>query len=81
MDCSGAVNSVDGLKILRYVAGLSHSAEGSCPNIGDGAPKEWGDVDCDGRVNSVDTLKILRYVAGLDVSQYEPCTGIGSRYG
>lgn len=76
VDCSGSVNAVDSLKVLRYVAGLSVAQTEPCPDIGTEAPI-WGDVDCSGAVNSVDALKLLRYVAGLSVAQTEPCTDIG----
>ena len=33
-DCDGAVNSVDALKILRYVAGMPYSQHEPCPDIG-----------------------------------------------
>ena len=52
-DCDGAVDSVDSLQVLRFVAGLS---EPECLGA--------ADVDCSGEVNSVDSLKILRFVAG-----------------
>jgi hypothetical protein len=53
-DCDGAVDSVDALQVLRFVAGL-------------GAPDclAAADVDCSGAVNSVDSLRILRFVASL----------------
>ena len=53
-DCDGAVDSVDSLQVLRFVAGLS---EPECLAA--------ADVDCSGAVNSVDSLKILRFVAGM----------------
>jgi hypothetical protein len=71
------VNSVDSLKVLRYVASLSVAQAEPCPDIGTQAPI-WGDVDCSGAANSVDALKLLRYVAGLSVAQTEPCTDIGT---
>lgn len=76
VDCDGDVDSVDSLKQLRHVAGLSVSQEPGCPAIGSGTPT-WGDVDCDDDVDSVDALKVLRHVAGLPVQQNEPCTDVG----
>jgi hypothetical protein len=77
VDCSITVNSVDSLKILRYVAGLSVAQNEPCADLGTGDPL-WGDVDCSGAVNSVDSLKILRYVAALPVAQTEPCPDLGT---
>ncbi len=78
VDCDGDVDSVDSLKQLRHVAGLSVSQEEGCPDIGtDVAGHLFGDVDCDNDVDSVDSLKVLRHVAGMSVSQDEPCTDIG----
>jgi glutamyl endopeptidase len=34
VDCSGSVNSVDALRILRYVAGLPNTLPDNCPPIG-----------------------------------------------
>ena len=65
-DCNGAVDSVDALQVLRFVAGL-------------GTPDclAAADVDCSGAVNSVDSLKILRFVAGLPQTGLPPnCAGI-----
>ena len=77
VDCNVSVNSVDSLKLLRWVALLSVSQEADCPLIGDEVASFWGDVDCSGAVNSVDSLKILRFVALLSVVQTEPCPDIG----
>ena len=65
VDCNGVVNSVDALKVLRYVAQLSVSQEPDCPLIGSEVASLFGDVDCGGAVNAVDALKILRFVAEL----------------
>ena len=78
VDCNGGVNSVDALKVLRFVAGLTVSQQPGCPLIGTGLPFANGDVDCNNNVNSVDALKILRWVAGLSVSQQPGCTPIGT---
>jgi len=80
VDCNGSANSVDALKLLRHVAGLSVSQQPGCPPIGTGDPV-FGDVDCNGTANSVDALKVLRYVAGLSVAQTEPCPDIGTTTG
>jgi hypothetical protein len=77
VDCDGDVDSVDSLKGLRHVAGLSVSQNEPCPAIGSEVASLFGDVDCDDDVDSVDSLKILRSVAGLSVSQIEPCPDIG----
>lgn len=77
VDCSLAVNSVDALKLLRHVAGLSVSQTEPCPDVATDEASPWGDVDCTGAVNSVDALKVLRYVAALSVAQTEPCLDMG----
>ena len=86
MDCNEKVDSVDSLKVLRYVAGLPVVQNEPCTDIGVGMPgfaahggqHLQGDVDCGGDVSSVDALKVLRYVASLPVNQTEPCTDIGA---
>ena len=80
VDCNATVNSVDSLKLLRWVALLTVSQELGCPLIGADVASFWGDVDCSGVVNSVDSLKILRYVAQLSVAQTEPCADIGTTF-
>jgi hypothetical protein len=76
VDCNGNANSVDSLKVLRYVAQLSVAQGPDCPLIGTDVASFFGDVDCSGAVNSVDALKILRFVAQLSVAQTEPCADI-----
>ena len=81
MDCSGQVNSVDALKVLRFSSGLGYSQNEPCKKIGiETLPngKIQGDVDCSNMVNAVDTLKLQRFVAALAYSQSEPCADIGS---
>ena len=68
VNCSGAVDSVDSLQILRVVAGLASSA---------GCLDAAGDTDCSGGINSVDSLRILRFVAALSVSAPDSCAPIG----
>ena len=82
-DCSGAVNPVDSLKVLRSDAGLSVSQTGNCPGIAssvtvDGTARLWNDVDCGGSVNPVDSLKTLRHDAGLSVSQTGDCPDVAT---
>ena len=78
VDCSGGINSVDALKILRSNAALSVSQTEPCPDICENLlPALFGDVDCSGSVNSVDALKVLRYNAGLDPGQAKPCPEFG----
>ncbi|HSP53988.1 MAG TPA: hypothetical protein VLS25_00240 [Dehalococcoidia bacterium] len=80
-DCSVNVNSVDALKLLRFVAHLQVTQNEPCPVINtavQGLDFVWGDVDCSGSVGSVDALKILRFVAHLSVTQTEPCTDLGN---
>jgi hypothetical protein len=68
VNCSGTVNAVDALQVLRSVAGLSTNAE---------CMEAAGNVDCNGSLNSVDALKILRYVAAMPNQYPEGCTPIG----
>lgn len=80
-NCSGAVNSVDALVLLRSGAGLPYSSAQGCPAIG--APADtriWGDVNCGGTVNSVDALVLLRSGAGLPYSSAQGCPAIGDVY-
>lgn len=56
-NCSGKIDAVDALAVLRYVANLG----GLCSNA-------QADVDCSGAVTSVDALRILRFVAKLQAS-------------
>lgn len=53
-DCSGVLNAVDALGVLRKSAGLSAAA---CVGA--------ADVNCSGGLNSVDALLILRAAAGI----------------
>jgi hypothetical protein len=83
VDCSGSVNSVDSLKILRFASGLAYGQAEPCEDIRTGTlPNGWfqGDVDCSTSVNSIDSLKLLRYGSGLVYSQNEPppCPDIGT---
>lgn len=69
-DCNQAVNAVDALKILRFVAGLSVAQSEPCKDIGQviGSGFKQGDVDCNNAVTAVDALKVLRAVASLSVN-------------
>ena len=67
-DCDEDVDTVDGLFVLRDVAGFPPS---KCIDN--------GDVDCDEDRDSVDALGILRDVAALPpLQQQEPCADIGT---
>jgi len=81
VDCSAAVDSVDALKTLRFVASLTVSQGPNCPLIGAEVASLWGDVDCSGSADSVDALKILRHVALLTVQQVGDCPDIGTPVG
>ena len=78
VDCSGAVNAVDALKLLRHVAGLSVDQSGDCSDIGTGDTSTFGDVNCDGNITAVDTLFVLRFVAGLPVNLPQGCRPVGT---
>jgi hypothetical protein len=82
VNCSGGVDAVDALQLLRYTVRLPVLQQEPCPDIGDtvsvdGTPRLWGDVDGDGEVNAVDALKILRYVVMLRVQQQPGTPPIG----
>jgi hypothetical protein len=38
VDCSGTINSIDALKILRYSAGLTYTRPPGCPDLGAAYP-------------------------------------------
>ncbi len=81
VDCSGFINSIDALKLLRAGAGLPYTQTEPCANIGTETLPNGelqGDIDCSGAANAVDALKLLRYTASLPVIQNEPCPDIGS---
>jgi hypothetical protein len=65
-DCSGAVNPIDSLAILRQDGGV---ADVGCP--------ERADTNCDEAVDPVDSLRILRFDAGLPLAAIAGCTPIG----
>jgi CSLREA domain-containing protein len=81
VDCSGAINSVDSLKLLRFGAALTVAQTEPCPNIGaqiNAIPEDMGDINCNGPENSVDALLILRHNAGLSVNLAQGCRAIGT---
>jgi len=81
VDCSGQVNSIDALKVLRFSSGLGYSQNEPCKKIGIETlanGKIQGDVDCSNSVNSIDSLKLLRYASALSYAQTEPCPDIGT---
>jgi len=67
VNCDGHVNSLDGLAVLNFEAGLSHPG---C--------LAQADVDCSGAVDSLDALDILRFVASLPVQLPPSCPPLGS---
>jgi hypothetical protein len=78
VDCSGAVNSIDALKLSRHVAGLSVSQTEPCPDVGTGDGEVFGDVNCDGNITAVDALFVLRFVAALPVNLPQGCRPVGT---
>ena len=79
VDCAGDVDSVDGLKILQFLAGQQPGQEDPCEDIGSQVLLEiFGDVDCDGDVDSVDALKILQFLASLPFLQEPGCRAIAT---
>jgi hypothetical protein len=77
VDCSAIVNAVDGLKVLRFGAGLSVAQTEPCNDVGTQSPGV-GDVDCSGTTNAVDALKILRFGSGLGYTKIHACDDIGA---
>jgi hypothetical protein len=67
VDCNGAVNSIDALKILRFNAALSVTQNEPCLDLGFPLTSGFahGNVDCSPTTNSIDALKVLRAVAAL----------------
>lgn len=61
-DCDDDLDAVDGLQVLREVAGLPAA---DCVDA--------GNVDCDKDIDAVDALHILRYVADLKVNLPPGC--------
>jgi hypothetical protein len=91
LNCSGELQPVDALHVLRNVIGpLAYIPEGICwdTQLGmfpetmleiEGGPQvQWADVDCNGKISSVDALWILRYVVGLGVPEFAGCPEIGA---
>lgn len=78
VDCNGAVNSIDALKLLRAVSGLDVSQGDACPGIGAGDADVFGDVNCDASITSVDALLVLRFVASLPVNPPNGCREMGT---
>ena len=84
-NCSGSIDPIDSLLILRYDAQVPgpHGFPG-CHFLGSnmlaaGFGRLWGDNDCSGSVNPIDSLKTLRFDAGLSVSKAQPtCPDMGS---
>ena len=68
IDCNGSITSIDALKVLRHVVGLS--ANTNCASFN-------GDIDCSGSETSTDALKLLRYAAGLSVTLPGGCPPFG----
>ena len=84
VNCSGGVNPVDSLTLLRFDAGLPVGQAPGCPALSNNLTPvaalqfSWGDVDCGGGINPVDALKVLRSDAGLSVDQAPGCPEIGN---
>jgi hypothetical protein len=81
IDCSGAIDIGDAVKLARGIIGLSIGKAPGCPEIGDSVevgdvPQTWGDIDCDGVVSIGDALKTSRKLLGLSVSQQAECPSL-----
>ncbi|MEX2392241.1 MAG: carboxypeptidase regulatory-like domain-containing protein [Dehalococcoidia bacterium] len=87
-DCSGSINPVDSLKILRFDAGIltaaSTTPQGACPPFNaqvvvNSVLRRWADIDCSNAVTPVDSLKTLLFDAGGQVVKVDPaCPNAGS---
>jgi hypothetical protein len=66
-DCSGGVNALDALHVLRSSVQLPPPAE--C--LAD------GDTNCDGDIDSIDALRIMRHASGLPVTYPQGCPPMG----
>lgn len=66
-DCSGAIDAVDALAVLREVAALPTTA--GC--------LAHADVNCSGARDAVDAMIILRFTAGLPPNQPPGCPALG----
>jgi hypothetical protein len=69
INCSGHVDVVDALQILRLSAGLH--ADANC--------RALGDVNCDGDVDSVDALLELKYDAGIPATSAADLSAISAQ--
>jgi hypothetical protein len=79
VDCSGALNASDALKVLRHSVELEVAQTQPCPRVAsEFAGVAWGDIDCAGTVTSSDALKVLRATVELDIAQEEPCADPGA---
>jgi hypothetical protein len=85
VDCSGGINPVDSLKLLKVDAGLTVSQPvPRCPAMGvdyavGAYTWKWGDVDCSGTISPVDSLKELKVDAGFPVVQtVAGCPALGA---
>lgn len=67
VNCSGAVDAIDALFVLRFAANIQPAA--LCIDV--------ADVNCDMNVDAVDALELLRFAAGLSVTQQPGCPTIG----
>ncbi len=67
VSCSGTLDVVDGLMLLKTVAGLPNP--GVCSVT---------DNDCSGSATALDVLRVLRHVAGLPVAAIAGCPALGS---
>ena len=68
IDCSGIVDSVDALKVLKVVSGKGHFAK--CAGS--------ADIDCSGSVTASDARRILRYIARFPAVAADNCPLIGA---
>lgn len=67
VDCSGDIESVDALALLRFLVNIQPAP--ACIDL--------ADVQCDGDKDSVDALQILRFIAGLDTVREPGCPEVG----
>lgn len=77
-DCDNDIDSVDALKGLQKIVGLSPQQQPGCPELGSQFASIFGDMDCDDDLDSVDQLQILRHLAGIGANLPPGCDPLGA---
>jgi parallel beta-helix repeat protein len=72
-DCSGVVDEMDLLALLKWSAGLSieRDQQPGCPAMGsDFGDATFADLNCDGQVTILDSLAAVRSLAGISLEPH-----------